>query len=234
MQLICPHCSRILDFAGERPVFCAYCGRPLRYLSEEQTGACNHEAATLPPTPSRNEIELVASPQTVGGYRLIERIGTGGMGVVYVAEEIASGRKVAVKLISPEFATSAEAVERFRQEGRLASMIAHPRCVFVVAADEEEGRPYIVMELMSGTTLQDLVKKNGPLPVEEAVAKILDVIDGLQGAHRLGVIHRDVKPSNCFLEPDGRVKIGDFGLSKSLVRDLHLTRTGDFMGTPVY
>src|SRR5262249_52782447 len=179
MQLICPHCSRILDFAGERPVFCAYCGRPLRYLSEEQTGACNHEAATLPPTPSRNEIELVASPQTVGGYRLIERIGTGGMGVVYVAEEIASGRKVAVKLISPEFATSAEAVERFRQEGRLASMIAHPRCVFVVAADEEEGRPHLPMELVSRRALQDLVQRPGPPALPHAPGQSLG---GLPGA----------------------------------------------------
>jgi hypothetical protein len=156
------------------------------------------------------------------------------MGVVYEAEEVASGRKVALKLISPEFAGSADSIDRFRQEGRLASMIAHPRCVFVLAADEDAGRPYIVMELMSGSTLQELVQKNGPLPLEDAIAKILDVIDGLQEAHRLGVIHRDVKPSNCFLEPDGRVKIGDFGLSKSLVRDLHLTRTGAFMGTPLY
>src|SRR5207244_7901727 len=112
------------------------------------------------------------------------------------------------------------------------SMVAHPRCVFVLHVDEAAGRPYIVMELMSGDTLQDLVKREGPLLPAQAVAKILDVIDGLQAAHRLEVIHRDVKPSNCFLEVDGRVKVGDFGLAKSLVRDAHLTKTGAFVGTP--
>src|SRR5207253_1693499 len=86
-----------------------------------------------------------------------------------------------------------------------------------------------------GRTLQDLVKERGPLPPQEAIAKILDVIDGLNEAHRLGVVHRDVKPSNCFVDAEGRVKIGDFGLSKSLVTDSqHLTKTGAFLGTPLY
>jgi uncharacterized RDD family membrane protein YckC len=159
-------------------------------------------------------------------------MGAGGMGAVYEAEETASGRRVALKLIMPEFAGTAEAVERFRQEGRIASMVAHPRCVFVLGVDEEAGQPYIVMELMPGSTLKDLVDQQGPLPPEQAIAKILDVIEGLQEAHRLEVIHRDVKPSNCFLEPDGRVKVGDFGLAKSLVKDAHLTKTGAFVGTP--
>src|SRR5262249_24242046 len=100
--------------------------------------------------------------------------------------------------------------------------------------DEEQGQPYIVMELMTGETLQELVDREGPLSIEDAITKILDVIEGLEEAHRNGVIHRDVKPSNCFLEPDGHVKIGDFGLSKSLVQAAHLTRTGAFLGTPLY
>jgi hypothetical protein len=106
--------------------------------------------------------------------------------------------------------------------------------VFVLTADEESGRPYIVMELMPGQTLKDLVGERGPLEAQEAIAKILDVIEGLQEAHRLGIIHRDVKPSNCYLDAEGRVKIGDFGLSKSLTRDVQLTQSGRFLGTPVY
>jgi eukaryotic-like serine/threonine-protein kinase len=234
MQLTCPHCNRRLEFANERPSFCAFCGQRLNDDPPVVTQEYNPEAATLIPTVAKDNCEVPGMPTSIGGYRLVRPIGSGGMGAVYEGEDIASGRKVALKLISPEFATSTETVERFRQEGRLASMIAHPRCVFVLAADEEAGRPYIVMELMSGSTLHELVQQAGPLPPEEAVAKVLDVIDGLQEAHRLGVIHRDVKPSNCFLEPDGRVKIGDFGLSKSLVQDLRLTRTGAFMGTPLY
>jgi uncharacterized RDD family membrane protein YckC len=107
--------------------------------------------------------------------------------------------------------------------------------VFVLEANEDEfGRPYIAMELMVGDTLQDLVDRSGPLAVGDAVAKILDIIEGLREAHRLGLIHRDVKPSNGFLDGDGRAKIGDFGLSKSQVGTASLTRTGSFLGTPLY
>src|SRR4029077_14821154 len=172
------------------------------------------------------------APPVVGGYRLDRVLGEGGMGAVHEAVEEATGRRVAIKLIRPAYAGSGDAVDRFRQEGRIASMVAHPRCVFVLAVDEEGGRPYIVMELMPGSTLKDLVDREGPLPPEQAIAKIMDVIEGLQAAHRLEVIHRDVKPSNCFLEADGRVKVGDFGLAKSLVKDSHLTKTGAFVGTP--
>lgn len=156
------------------------------------------------------------------------------MGTVYEAEDPASGRRVALKLISSAYAGSAEAAERFRREGRLASTLAHPRCVFVFAADEEGGRPYLVMELMPGRTLGDLIAEQGPMEPTLAVTMILDVLDGLQEAHRLGFIHRDVKPSNCFLDSDGRVKIGDFGLAKSLIQDASLTQTGSFLGTPLF
>jgi hypothetical protein len=90
------------------------------------------------------------------------------------------------------------------------------------------------MELMPGDTLNDLVRDKGPLPPDQAIPKILDVIEGLKEAHQVGLVHRDVKPANCFLEADGRVKIGDFGLAKSLLHDSHLTRTGTFLGTPLF
>jgi hypothetical protein len=232
MQLTCPHCSRILEITGEPPSFCAYCGHSLSGKNAIATVDFDHEGTTLPPTDTA-PLE-VKTPDVIGGYRLLGQIGSGGMGTVHEAEEITSGRRVAVKIISRNYSTSSQTVERFRQEGRLASLITHPRCVFVLAADEEKGQPYIVMELMTGQTLQELVDRKGPLPVEDAITKILDVIEGLEEAHRNGVIHRDVKPSNCFLEPDDHVKIGDFGLSKSLVQAAHLTRTGAFLGTPLY
>src|SRR5262249_48355158 len=188
---------------------------------------------TLPPSPGGGG-DGNGAPETVGGYRLIRRLGGGGMGTVYEAEDLSSGRRAALKLVLPEYASSPEAVQRFRREGRLASAIAHPRCVFVLAADEEAGRPYIVMELMPGDTLDDLVREKGPLPPEQAVAQILDGGGGVQEAHRLGVVHRDVKPSNCFLGADGRVKVGDFGLARSLAADARLTRTGTFLGTPLF
>lgn len=245
MSTVCGHCRKKIEFTGEPPKFCAYCGVPL------------HAAVTLNYVPgadleaSPNAATLVygdthtragagdgtttdAVPQQVGGYKLVRLLGSGGMGAVYEAEPVAGGHRVAIKLISPQFVKHSTSLERFRQEGQLASMIAHPRCVFVLTADEEHGRPYIVMELMPGTTLKELVEERGPLPPQEAVAKILDVVEGLQEAHRLGIVHRDVKPSNCFLLPDGRVKVGDFGLSKSLAQSLNLTHTGAFLGTVLY
>ena len=172
-------------------------------------------------------------PAAVGGYRLLRLLGAGGMGRVYEAEG-AGGQRVAVKLLAPGLADSPTTLERFRQEGRLASRLTHPRRVFVHTADQDGGRPYIVMELMSGATLKDLVEGAGPLEAAEAVARILDVIEGLQEAHHAGVLHRDVKPANCYLDAGGRVKVGDFGLSRSLAAGSHLTRTGGFVGTPLF
>jgi hypothetical protein len=174
-----------------------------------------------------------ATPAAVGGYRLLRLLGSGGMGRVYEAEG-PGGQRVAIKLLSPGIADSPTALQRFREEGRLASRVAHPRCVFVRTADEDAGRPYIVMELMSGVTLKDLVEGTGPLPPADAVARILDISEGLEEAHHAGVLHRDVKPANCYLDADGRVKVGDFGLSRSLVGGSHLTRTGGFVGTPLF
>lgn len=241
MTLTCPHCQENLDFTGSRPKFCSNCGhllgdgRPTATVPEA-------EAPTRPPQPA-GEAETQppgapgaggAAPAVVGPYRLVRRLGGGGMGSVYEAEDTSTGRHVALKLIEPEYAASPDAIDRFRREGELASRLAHPRCVFVLAADEDKGRPYIVMELMTGSTLDDLVREKGPLPPEDALRKILDVIEGLHEAHQLGLVHRDVKPSNCFIEENGRVKVGDFGLAKSLVAETHLTRTGTFLGTPLY
>ena len=195
----CSRCARSIEFSGESPSFCMYCGHPLSVLTllSDLTVDFQKEDDTFAdPVSTRNHLAI---PDSVAGFRLIRKLGEGGMGSVHEAEDTATGRRVALKLISPNLLGSEVAVERFLQEGRLASAIAHPRCVFVLGADEEHGRPYIVMELMPGSTLKDLVTRDGPLSPEKAVAKILDVIDGLREAHRLGVLHRDVKPSNCFL-----------------------------------
>ncbi len=240
--LVCPNCRARIEYPTLAPRFCSSCGHELiakqspitiDYAPPSGSEVPPWEVETLPPAvpgdPTGEDF-----PEMVGNYRLLRQLGSGGMGTVFEAAEVASGRHVALKLVSPLLATSEDSLERFRQEGRLASKISHPRCVFVLAADEDQGRPYIVMELMPGGTLDELVRQGGPLPPEQAIRKILDVIDGLNEAHEIGLIHRDVKPGNCFLEADGRVKIGDFGLAKSLLRDSHLTRTGTFLGTPLF
>jgi hypothetical protein len=218
----------VLDYAEQPPAFCSRCGHALTLTPAGPTTAFE-PAATGPDGSAATAIG--PPPEAVGGYRLLRPLGSGGMGTVYEAEDTASGRRVALKLIAPDYADAADAIERFRREGRLASTLSHPRCVFVLAADEEAGRPYIVMELMPGRTLEDVVIEQGPMTPRAAIACILDVIEGLQEAHRLGFIHRDVKPSNCFLDAVGRVKVGDFGLAKSLVPSDALTQTGSFLGT---
>jgi len=234
----CPACTTRLEYTTHPPRFCSQCGQQLPVPGEDAAGqatvAFTPQPATRPDADPTQPAAPAAAPTSVGGYRLLRALGSGGMGTVYEAEHEGTGRRVAIKLIRPEFADSDDAVERFRREGRLASTITHPRCVFVLAADEERGRPYIVMELMPGRNLADLVEKEGPLPVESAVRLVLDIIEGLQEAHRCGVVHRDVKPSNCFLDALGRVKVGDFGLAKSLLKDQHLTHTGAFLGTLLY
>jgi hypothetical protein len=242
MLTACPHCQRQMEYSGEPPRFCAYCGRPLRGSSTPPPEATAEYSPDPDGTWTGPATERAPPPSALGGYRLLRKLGEGGMGSVYEAEDSATGQRVAVKLLTARVGEGEGALERFRQEGRLASQITHPRCVFVLAADEEAGVPYIVMELTPGTTLKDLVERDGPLPPLEAVERILDVIDGLQEAHRLGVIHRDVKPSNCFVMPDGSVKVGDFGLSKSLTpggdlvrsTQAHLTRSGAFLGTILF
>jgi hypothetical protein len=218
----CPRCDRSIELPGGVVAFCPFCGQALAPT------VAAAESPTLPPSPSTP----TSAPERLGEYRLVRRLGQGGMGVVYEGEHVATGRRVAVKLI--DVAASPEAIERFRQEGKLASAIAHPRCVFVLDADEQAGQPFIVLELMPGRTLEDEVRERGPLPLEEALGHTLDLIDGLEQVHRLGLIHRDVKPSNSFLDGEGRVKVGDFGLARALAASSRLTRTGTFVGTPLF
>jgi hypothetical protein len=247
MTVTCPRCTRSLSTAdgADPPSYCMYCGHKLRDDAAATPRGLMHTASFTPtadgsaPASTSDSVVPIApepTPKVIGGYRLLRLLGSGGMGTVYEAEAPVSGNRVAVKLLSSRLSSSPTSVERFKQEGRLASQVAHPRCVFVLAADTDGGRPYIVMELMPGETLKDAVDKRGPLPPDEAVTRILDVIDGLAEAHRVGMIHRDMKPSNCFLTSDNRVKVGDFGLSKSLTdsRDRHLTQSGAFLGTVLF
>ena len=242
MVLTCPRCRRSLSSVSAEggPLFCMYCGQKLGGSSapaETRTHSFTPQAMDgLSGVDDTDEPNVAPepAPKEVGGYKLLKLLGAGGMGAVYEAESPA-GNRVAVKLLSSRLASNPSSVERFRQEGRLASQLAHPRCVFVLSADTDAGRPYIVMELMPGRTLKDLVEERGTLTPHAAVARTLDIIDGLAEAHRVGMIHRDMKPSNCFLTPDDRVKVGDFGLSKSLGgRGANLTQTGAFLGTVLF
>jgi uncharacterized RDD family membrane protein YckC len=183
------------------------------------------------PQPRRTALE---SGQEFGPYRLIRPIGKGGFGQVWEADSLKTGRRIALKVLMTAPAATKEQIERFKREGRLAASLSHANCVYVFGAEEIEGRPTISMELMPGGTLQDRLREDGPLPYRKAVDYTLQIIDGLEAAAAAGMIHRDIKPSNCFLDMSGSVRIGDFGLSKTLDMDSDLTATGSFLGTPAF
>ncbi|MEE2825256.1 MAG: protein kinase [Planctomycetota bacterium] len=243
MKTRCEICNLDFNYDSVAPRFCQNCGRPLNPGGRRPDGTdpllemATHVESTVPPTPLQEE-NLDNHPDIgaqIDEYRLDRPIGSGGMGVVWKATEGTTGRVVALKRLNHQMLSDEDSVKRFLREAKLAAQISHPRVTFIYGAGEVEGQPYIVMELMPGDTLADLIDKNGPLGIRQSVDRTLNVIDGLAAAHRMGVIHRDVKPSNCFLDADQSVKIGDFGLSKSLgSNDASLTQTGTFMGTPSY
>ena len=236
MLVTCPRCKRSLSTAdGDGPpAFCMYCGQKIRESTDPVPGGML-TASHVPFTDNPEEDAAEPPPSEVGGYRLLRFLGSGGMGAVYEAES-AGGQHVAVKLLSSRLAASPASVERFRLEGQLASQSV-ASAVRVRPCRRYGSRPPIHRHgTDAGRTLKDLVDKTGPLPPHDAIAHILDAIDGLAEAHRLGVLHRDIKPSNCFLTADDRVKVGDFGLAKSLAAedDRHITHTGAFLGTVLF
>ena len=172
--------------------------------------------------------------QIVGDYKLVRPLGSGGFAEVWEVSRLADGRKLALKILQVAHHVSADAVARFQREGRLAASLSHPRAVGIVGAEVIDGSPTILMEVMPGGTLQDQLKTRGPMAWRQAVDAILDVLEGLEAAHKLDIIHRDIKPSNCFVDREGRVKIGDFGLSKTLEMSVDLTMVGTIIGTPAY
>ena len=155
------------------------------------------------------------------------------MSTVYLALDEVLDRPVAVKLLHREISEEADQLERFRREARSAARLSHPNLVGVIDAGEDDGRPYIVFEYIDGRTLKRRIQDEGPLPVDEAVAYGIEIGRGLTAAHARKLVHRDVKPQNVLIDPDGRAKVTDFGIARSL-ESKGLTATGRVLGTTDY
>jgi eukaryotic-like serine/threonine-protein kinase len=173
--------------------------------------------------------------ELIGGrYEVEDLVGTGGMSSVYRARDNVLERQVALKILHDHFSGDPEYVERFRREARAIARLNHPNIVTVIDRGELDRHQFIVFEHVAGENLKDVVRRRGPLPVDEAVAVTTQVARGLAFAHEHGVVHRDVKPQNVLIEENGTAKVTDFGIARSIDPGDELTESGTLLGTSEY
>jgi eukaryotic-like serine/threonine-protein kinase len=173
--------------------------------------------------------------RSIGRYRIEALLGTGAMGEVYRAHDPAIDRLVAIKVVRPELVAGsggAQLLERFRREARAAGRRFHPNIVAIWDFGDDNGTPFLVMELVEGQSLDQLIKSSGPLAQDRSVAIITQVLSALGFAHASGIVHRDIKPSNIMVLPGDQVKVADFGIAR--LEASEFTIVGDLLGTPAY
>ena len=259
---------RALGDSAEEPKYIETVGRRgyrLMIQVERCSPDIDHSALAQPPLTPGDPDEETALPKSSGligkkvsHYRLLQVIGGGGMGLVYEAEDLKLGRRVALKFLPEELAGDPIALQRFEREAKTASSLNHPNICTIHSVEEHEGQPFIDMELLEGQTLRDRLAGAGAgkgLGLDELLTLAKQIADALQAAHEKGIVHRDVKPANIFLSNKGVVNVLDFGLAKLLAASvadevevgsqlssvadaqaavMHLTRTGAAMGTAGY
>jgi tetratricopeptide (TPR) repeat protein/predicted Ser/Thr protein kinase len=213
------------------------------FVNPDDTRYCGKCGAELSPgkdvsTPRTKTLEipkeeLTAGSTFAGRYRIIEELGKGGMGNVYKALDTEINEKVAIKLIKPEISSDPKTIERFRSELKFARKIRHKNVCQMYDLNKEEGAYYITMEYVSGEDLKSFIRRAKRLDVGTAVSIAREVCEGLAEAHRLGVVHRDLKPRNIMIDNEGQVRIMDFGIARSLEAE-GVTAEGAVIGTPEY
>jgi hypothetical protein len=213
----CPSCRTLLP---ARARFCLECGAKAPEASKSD-----------PPDPIRASLRKALGQQ----YEIDRLLGRGGMGSVYLATEAALEREVAIKVLPPERGVTKDSRDRFRREARTAAKLSHPNIVPLHTFGDVDGTLYFVMGYVKGESLASRLKREGRLPVEESRRILIEIADALEYAHKLGVIHRDIKPDNVLIEEgSGRALLTDFGVAKALGAGQTMTEVGSVLGTPQY
>jgi serine/threonine-protein kinase len=197
----------------------------------------NVSQTTPVPAWSPASLEPDLTGRTLGDYRILRRLGQGGMGQVYLAEQISLKRKVALKFLRPDLVSNPTSLARFRHEAESVARATHANIVQVYAIDEKEGLYFMALEYVDGRSLKDFLARKGPPDAPLALRIMIQTTLALERAAELGIVHRDIKPENILLTRKGEVKVADFGLSRCLAPDqqpLNLTQSGVTMGTPLY
>jgi len=167
--------------------------------------------------------------KNISHYKVLKKLGEGGMGTVYLANDIMLERKVAIKVLNPLLTKESHFTERFRHEAKVQASLIHPNIVTLFNYFYEDDNYCMVMEYVDGATLKQLISNTGPLPEQKAIWILNQMLDAVGYAHKKGIIHRDIKPSNVLISEDNTVKILDFGIAK-ILQDKGLTKTGTKMG----
>src|SRR6202790_1582220 len=186
------------------------------------SGHSSSKLSRLAPMPISAGTEL-------GTHKILALIGVGGMGEVYKAHDSKLGRDVAIKALPESFARDAERLARFRREAQLLASLNHPNIATIYNIEDSNGTTYLVMELVGGDTLAQRIKRDGAVPIEEALAIAKQIAEALEAAHEKGIIHRDLKPANVKVTPEGKIKVLDFGLAKAFAED---SSTVDMSNSP--
>jgi serine/threonine-protein kinase len=167
-----------------------------------------------------------------GRYRIMRKLGTGGMANVYLAEDQELGRRVAIKILDDRHAGDEQFIERFRREAKNAASLSHPNIVSIYDRGEAEGTYYIAMEYLDGRSLKELIVSRGPAPVGVAIDYARQILAAVRFAHRHGIVHRDIKPHNVLVDAEGRLKVTDFGIARAGASQM--TEAGSIIGTAQY